>query len=125
MHSKPQKRTAEQLICRRSWKSCLPAKTRARARMPLPFLQPSCALRSRFEAGLKESEKVKLHGGNQRQGRHNRRELRKHSRAGSGIREATAVMLAERGAKVLLGSRGLDRLEALARRIAGLGKHCG
>lgn len=28
-------------------------------------------------------------------------------------------MLAERGAKVVLGARGLDRLEALARRIAG------
>src|SRR5438552_16982236 len=50
MHSKPQKRTAERLTCRESWKSCLPAKTKARARMPPPFLQPSCALRSRFEA---------------------------------------------------------------------------
>src|SRR5205814_7172772 len=50
MHSKPQKRTAERLICREGWKSCLPAKTKARARMPPPFLQPSCALRSRFEA---------------------------------------------------------------------------
>jgi len=30
-------------------------------------------------------------------------------------------MLAERGAKVVLGARGLDRLEALARRIAGAG----
>jgi len=28
-------------------------------------------------------------------------------------------MLAERGAKVVLGARGLDPLEALARRIAG------
>src|SRR6266536_1511560 len=50
MHSKPQKRTAERLICRESWKSCLPAKTKARARMPPPFLQPSCVLPSRFEA---------------------------------------------------------------------------
>src|SRR5882762_1570557 len=41
--------------------------------------------------------------------------------ASSGIGEATAVMLAGRGAKVVLGARGLDRLEALARRIAGAG----
>src|SRR5882762_5876919 len=89
MHSKPQKRTAERLTCRESWKSCLPAKTKARARMPPPSLQPSCALRSRFEAVLEGSEKVKLRAGNQRQGRrHHRRELRKHSRAGSGIGEA-------------------------------------
>src|SRR5256885_3287261 len=77
MHSKPRKRTAVRLACRESWKSCLPAKTKARARMPPPFLQPSCALRSRFEAGLKGSETVRLHGGNQRQGRrHHRREQR-------------------------------------------------
>src|SRR5947208_13658010 len=92
MHSKPQKRMGERLICRESWKSCLPAKTKARARMPPPFLQPSCVLRSRFEAVLKRSEKVKLHtdikdkvviiGG-----------------ASSGIGEATAVMFAQRGAK--------------------------
>jgi NADP-dependent 3-hydroxy acid dehydrogenase YdfG len=30
-------------------------------------------------------------------------------------------MLAERGAKVVLGARGLDRLEVLARRIAATG----
>ena len=41
--------------------------------------------------------------------------------ASSGIGEAAAIMLAERGAKVVLGARGLDRLEALARRIAGAG----
>src|SRR5436309_3263848 len=50
MHSRPQKRTAEQLTCRKSWKSCLPAKTKARARMSPPFPQPSCVLHSRFEA---------------------------------------------------------------------------
>ena len=42
--------------------------------------------------------------------------------ASSGIGEATAVMLAERGAKVVLGARGLERLEGLARRIAGEGR---
>jgi len=41
--------------------------------------------------------------------------------ASSGIGEATAVMLAERGAKVVLGARGLNRLEALARRIMAAG----
>jgi NADP-dependent 3-hydroxy acid dehydrogenase YdfG len=41
--------------------------------------------------------------------------------ASSGIGEAAAVMLAGRGAKVVLGARGLDRLEALVRRIAGTG----
>src|SRR6184192_1629487 len=76
MHLKPRKRTAERLTCRESWKSCLPAKTKARARMPPPFLQPSCALRSRFEAVLKGSEKVKLHTGYQRQGRRHHRCLR-------------------------------------------------
>ena len=37
--------------------------------------------------------------------------------ASSGIGEATALLLAERGAKVVLGARGSDRLAALARRI--------
>ena len=41
--------------------------------------------------------------------------------ASSGIGEATAIMLAERGAKVVLGARGLNRLEGLARRIMGAG----
>jgi NADP-dependent 3-hydroxy acid dehydrogenase YdfG len=42
--------------------------------------------------------------------------------ASSGIGEATAFMLAERGAKVVLGGRGLDRLQSLARRIEGAGR---
>jgi NADP-dependent 3-hydroxy acid dehydrogenase YdfG len=41
--------------------------------------------------------------------------------ASSGIGEATAVMLAERGAKVVLGARGSDRLDALAARIVEAG----
>src|SRR6266576_2309594 len=41
--------------------------------------------------------------------------------ASSGIGEATALLPAERGAKVVLGARGLDRLEALASRITGAG----
>jgi NADP-dependent 3-hydroxy acid dehydrogenase YdfG len=41
--------------------------------------------------------------------------------ASSGIGEATALLLAERGAKVVLGARGSDRLKALATRIAATG----
>jgi NADP-dependent 3-hydroxy acid dehydrogenase YdfG len=41
--------------------------------------------------------------------------------ASSGIGEATALLLAERGAKVVLGARGSDRLAALAKRIETAG----
>ena len=41
--------------------------------------------------------------------------------ASSGIGKATALLLAERGAKVVLGARGSDRLEALSRRIEAAG----
>lgn len=41
--------------------------------------------------------------------------------ASSGIGEATALLLAQRGANVVLGARGLDRLEALAARITDAG----
>jgi NAD(P)-dependent dehydrogenase (short-subunit alcohol dehydrogenase family) len=41
--------------------------------------------------------------------------------ASSGIGEATALLLAERAAKVVLGARGPDRLAALADRMVGSG----
>jgi NADP-dependent 3-hydroxy acid dehydrogenase YdfG len=41
--------------------------------------------------------------------------------ASSGMGEATALLLAERGAKVVLGARRADRLQALAGRIADAG----
>jgi NADP-dependent 3-hydroxy acid dehydrogenase YdfG len=41
--------------------------------------------------------------------------------ASSGIGEATALLLAERGAKVVLGARGSSRLRALAERITQSG----
>src|SRR6266568_4535432 len=120
MHSKPQKRTVERLSCRESWKSCLPATTKARARMPPPFLQPSCALRSRFEAVLKGSEKVKLHARNQRQGRrHHRCELRKHSRAGSGI-DDTPKAFASRNPKQIRISKFKLRKSEFPRREAAV-----
>ncbi|MET4781807.1 SDR family oxidoreductase [Glaciihabitans sp. UYNi722] len=41
--------------------------------------------------------------------------------AGSGIGEATALLLAERGGKVVLGARRTERLEAVASQIAAAG----
>ncbi|OBU87157.1 SDR family oxidoreductase [Chromobacterium subtsugae] len=44
--------------------------------------------------------------------------------ASSGIGAATALLLAERGAKVVLAARGERRLRGLAERIAQAGGHC-
>jgi NADP-dependent 3-hydroxy acid dehydrogenase YdfG len=46
---------------------------------------------------------------------------RRHHGRKQRIGEATALLLAERGAKVVLGARGPDRLKALADRIEGAG----
>jgi NADP-dependent 3-hydroxy acid dehydrogenase YdfG len=43
--------------------------------------------------------------------------------ASSGIGQASALLLAERGAKLVLGARGTDRLQALADRIVASGGH--
>jgi NADP-dependent 3-hydroxy acid dehydrogenase YdfG len=45
--------------------------------------------------------------------------------ASSGIGEATALLLVERGAKVVLGARGSGRLQALADRITQSGANAG
>lgn len=45
--------------------------------------------------------------------------------ASSGIGEATALMLADRGAKVILGARRVEHLAALSKRIALAGGECG
>ena len=44
--------------------------------------------------------------------------------ASSGIGEATALLLAERGAKLMLGARRLDLLKSLSNRIALAGGEC-
>lgn len=44
--------------------------------------------------------------------------------ASSGIGEATALLLAERGAKIVLGARRIERLSALEKRIVVEGGEC-
>jgi hypothetical protein len=45
--------------------------------------------------------------------------------ASSGIGQATAILLAQRGAKLVLGARNSARLEALTERITDAGRHYG
>ncbi len=44
--------------------------------------------------------------------------------ASSGIGEATALLLAERGARLVLGARRRDRLESISNQIAATGAEC-
>src|SRR5262249_40893617 len=56
MPSRRRKRTDELLTCTRSWRLCSTARTRARAKTPPPFPQPSCASRLSFERAVSGRE---------------------------------------------------------------------